>query len=226
MKSLGDPLRQIPVFAGATILGDGRVALILDVPGLARHAGITVRGHAAIEALDDAPPPPVVATETVILCRAGGFPVAIPQSDIARLEEFPRAMVERLGERRVVQYRGGLLPLVPLSGLLGPRAPGAPWPDLEDVGSDEDRAASGPAALGTIRVVVVERSGRAIGLAVEEIVEILEEPVVPEDSPRAGIRGSAVIRGHATDLLDLEALLVSAGAGAATPGGASAETDA
>ena len=126
MKSLGDPLRQIPVFAGATILGDGRVALILDVPGLARHAGITVRGHAAIEALDDAPPPPVVATETVILCRAGGFHVAIPQSDIARLEEFPRAMVERLGERRVVQYRGGLLPLVPLSGLLGPRAPGAP----------------------------------------------------------------------------------------------------
>ena len=125
MKSLGDPLRQIPVFAGATILGDGRVALILDVPGLARHAGITVRGHAAIEALDDAPPPPVVATETVILCRAGGF-LAIPQSDIARLEEFPRAMVERLGERRVVQYRGGLLPLVPLSGLLGPRAPGAP----------------------------------------------------------------------------------------------------
>ena len=203
VKSLGDPLRQIPVFAGATILGDGKVALILDVPGLARHCGITVRGHAAIEEVVDETPAPVVPTQTLILCRAGGYPVAIPQSDIARLEEFPRGTIERLGERRVVQYRGGLLPLVPLAGLLGIGADAA----LETAAE----LAAGGASLQTIRVVVVEREGRAIGLAVEEIVEILEEPIVPEASSRAGVRGSAVIRGHATDLLDLEALLASSG---------------
>lgn len=203
VKSLGDPLRQIPVFAGATILGDGKVALILDVPGLARHCGITVRGHAAIEEVVDETPAPVVPTQTLILCRAGGYPVAIPQSDIARLEEFPRGTIERLGERRVVQYRGGLLPLVPLAGLLGIGADAA----LETAAE----LAVGGASLQTIRVVVVEREGRAIGLAVEEIVEILEEPIVPEASSRAGVRGSAVIRGHATDLLDLEALLASSG---------------
>jgi len=205
VKSLGDPLRQIPVFAGATILGDGKVALILDVPGLARHSGITVSGHAAIEeVVEDIAP--VAPTQTLVLCRAGGFPVAIPQSDIARLEEFPRGMVERLGERRVVQYRGGLLTLVPLAGLLGAGAGLA----IDPVDAPAAGAASDPAA-GMIRVVVVERAGRAIGLAVEEIVEILDEPVVPESSDRAGIRGSAVIRGHATELLDLDALLASSG---------------
>ncbi|HTM00184.1 MAG TPA: chemotaxis protein CheA [Candidatus Omnitrophota bacterium] len=202
VKSLGDPLRQIPVFAGATILGDGKVALILDVPGLARHCGITVRGHAAMEEVADEAPTPVVPTQTLILCRAGGYPVAIPQSDIARLEEFPCGTVERLGERRVVQYRGGLLPLVPLAGLLGIGA---------DTALEAVEPAAGGASLQTIRVVVVEREGHAIGLAVEEIVEILEEPIVPEASPRAGVRGSAVIRGHATDLLNLEALLASSG---------------
>lgn len=199
VKSLGDPLRQIPVFAGATILGDGRVALILDVPGLARHSGITLRSHDAME-LGPAveAPAPAVPTETLILCRAGGFPVAIPQAEITRLEEFPGGMIEQLGDRRVVQYRDGLLPLVSLAGLLGVAAEGD---------SFQERAGQ-----ETVRVVVVEREGRAIGLAVEEILEILEEPVVSEDSSRAGVRGSAVIRGHATDLLDLDALLAARGA--------------
>lgn len=213
VKSLGDPLRQIPVFAGATILGDGKVALILDVPGLARHSGISVRGHAAVEEMEAEAP--VVPTQTLILCRAGGFPVAIPQSDIARLEEFPRGMVERLGDRRVVQYRGGLLTLVPLAGLLGVVADGAI--ETEDASRDRDPSAATPSA--TVRVVVVERAGHAIGLAVEEIVEILEEPVVPEEYGRAGVRGSAVIRGRATDLLDLDALLASRDEPALAAGG-------
>jgi two-component system chemotaxis sensor kinase CheA len=201
VKSLGDPLRQIQVFAGATILGDGRVALILDVPGLARHSGISIRGHGAVEpeSAEEAPAPEI-PIETLVLCRAGGSPLAIFQAEIARLEEFPIGMVERLGERRVVQYRGGLLPLVSLAGLLGARPEGS---------------AEAGAADEIVRVIVVESGGRTVGLQVEEIVEILREPVTLGDSPRAGVRGSAVIRGRATDLLDLSALL-AAGAPAAT----------
>lgn len=202
VKSLGDPLRQIPVFAGATILGDGRVALILDVPGIARHSGISIRGHGAVgpESAEKAPAPEI-NSETLVLCRAGGSPVAIYQTEIARLEEFPAGMIERLGERRVVQYRGGLLPLVSLGGLLG--EPGF------------DAAPGGAEAAGEyVCVIVVESGGRTLGLAVEEIVEILREPVTLSDSPRVGVRGSAVIRGRATDLLDLDSLLAGAGSGA------------
>jgi two-component system chemotaxis sensor kinase CheA len=202
VKSLGDPLRQIPVFAGATILGDGRVALILDVPGIARHSGISIRGHGAVgpESVEEAPAPEI-DLETLVLCRAGRSPVAIYQTQISRLEEFPAGMVERLGERRVVQYRGGLLPLVSLATLLD--EPGL------------DPSTSGALETGEIvRVIVVESAGRTLGLAVEEIVEILREPVTLSDSPRAGVRGSAVIRGRATDLLDIDSLLAGAGAGA------------
>jgi two-component system chemotaxis sensor kinase CheA len=205
VKSLGDPLRQIPVFAGATILGDGRVALILDIPGIARHSGINLRGHGAVgpDSVEKAPAPEI-DLETLVLCRAGRS-VAIYQTQISRLEEFPAGMVERLGERRVVQYRGGLLPLVSLATLLGEPVGDPPTGGAEGTGARDQEI---------VRVIVVESAGRALGLAVEEIVEILREPVTLSDSPRAGIRGSAVIRGHATDLLDLESLLAGAGAGA------------
>lgn len=52
VEPLGRHLQQIPVFAGATILGDGAVALVLDVAGIA---------HAA--RLHDAPTPDVPAPD-------------------------------------------------------------------------------------------------------------------------------------------------------------------
>lgn len=198
VKSLGETLRRIPVFAGATILGDGKVALILDVPGLARHAGITVRADrrdATAPATDVAPAR--TAEGTLILCRVGrDWPVAIPQESIARLEEFPRSRVERVGDRDFVQYRNGILPLIPLAGLLGAAAGNAP-------GAPEGDA---------FHVVVCERAGRSVGLVVEEIVEIVDErlPAGLEDV-RPGFAGTAVIRGRVTDLLDVDELLVMAG---------------
>jgi two-component system chemotaxis sensor kinase CheA len=176
------------------------VALILDVPGLARHSGISVRGHGADEA--EAPveaPAPAVPHEMLILCRAHGCPVAIPQADIARLEEFPEGAVERLGERRVVQYRGGLLPLLELGSLLGLETPG-------------------PEARDTVRVVVVEREGHSIGLVVDELLEIVEEPIGSSQSPRPGVRASTVIRGQAADVLDVDALLALPGTPAVAAG--------
>ena len=43
VRSLADPLVQIPGLAGATELGDGRAVLILDATGLARYARTRVR---------------------------------------------------------------------------------------------------------------------------------------------------------------------------------------
>ncbi|HEU4334606.1 MAG TPA: chemotaxis protein CheW [Candidatus Eisenbacteria bacterium] len=214
VKPLGEPLRQIPVFAGATILGDGTVALILDVPGLARHADVTQR------ALDAAPSAPreteeagPSVTRTLVVCRAGQrWTVAVPQGQIARLEEFHRSGVERIGDRAVIQYRGGILPLVSLGALLD--LGGAPEAaDIEWIGNADP-----------LRVVVHERGGRAIGLVVESILEIVEERVA---APRAaagpgsasagagsgaatGFAGATVVRGAVTELLDLEGLVTSA----------------
>lgn len=201
VKPLVEPLRQIAVFAGATILGDGAVALILDVPGLARHAGISARSGApgvpVEEIVSESTSAPL---RTLVLCHAGArWTIAIPQEQIARLEELPRRSIERIGERAMVQYRGGILPLVSLGAILdlngAPEAADAEWLGTRD----------------PLPVVVHERDGRSIGLVVESIDEIVEERAAVAASPdgRAGFAGAVVVRGSVTELLDLEELLGS-----------------
>jgi two-component system chemotaxis sensor kinase CheA len=207
VKALGEPLRQIAVFAGATILGDGGVALILDVPGVARHAGIRVqsagdpfagsgrsRPAASFEKDDDAPGG---APRTLVLCRAGTrWTVAVPQEQVARLEEIPRHAVERIGDRAWVQYRGGILPLLSLGAIL----------DLEGAASAADAEWLGEA--DPLPVIVHERAGRSVGLVVDAIIEIAEERVaVTHHESRPGQTGAVVVQGSVTELLDLEALL-------------------
>ncbi|MGE5176002.1 MAG: chemotaxis protein CheW [Hyphomicrobiales bacterium] len=211
VKSLGESLRHVPVFAGATILGDGAVALILDVPGLARHAGVNVRAEPQSAGAEDAPARTDDApTSTLVLCRVGrNWPVAIAQESISRLEEFPEERIERVGARRLVQYRGGILPLVGLADLL----------DAERAHPDDARGAA------TVHVVVCERDGRGVGLVVEDIVEIVEERLhAGLGAPRPGVSGTAVVRGRVTDLLDVEAILALAGRVLPAPAIAGAES--
>jgi two-component system, chemotaxis family, sensor kinase CheA len=205
VKPLAEPLKQAAVFTGATILGDGRVALILDVPGLARHSGVAAgegvaRAAAASGAAEAAHDP----GQTLVLFRVrDDWRVAIPLAGVARLEELPGSAVERVGDRGVVQYRGGLMPLLRLVDLL---EPGLPAPASSDT---------------ALQVVVHERGSVRIGLVVDEILELVEEQVsLDEVRNRPGVVGSSVIRGKATDLLDIPALLEHAG----VPGFAAAST--
>ena len=196
VKPLAESLKQTAVFSGATILGDGRVALILDVPGLARHTGVAASAAGArAEAARTTPDVAHDPAQTLVLFRLrDDWRVAIPLSGVARLEELPRASVERVGDQGVVQYRGGLLPLRRLLDLL---EPGAPDPGRADA---------------ALQVVVHERGNARIGLVVDEILELIEEEIsLDEVKDRPGVIGSSVIRGRATDLLDLPALLAHAG---------------
>jgi two-component system chemotaxis sensor kinase CheA len=196
VKPLADSLKQTSIFSGATILGDGRVALILDVPGLARHSGVGASApHAGTAAAPRASEVAHDPAQTLVLFRVrDDWRVAIPLSGVARLEELPRASVERVGDKGVVQYRGGLMPLLRLLDLLEPGAPDAARADK------------------SLQVVVHERGNARIGLVVDEILELVEEQIsLDEVRDRPGIVGSSVIRGRATDLLDLPALLSHAG---------------
>jgi len=194
VKPLAEAIKNTAVFSGATILGDGRVALILDIPGLARHAGIAAVGEAepagASAPIESAPRD---ATRTLLLFRVRDLRVAIPLEMVARLEEIPRGLVERAGEHEVVQYRGGIMPLHRLLDLL---EPGAAAPEAKD-----DR----------LRVVVHERDSGSMGLVVDELLGLVEEaPALQRIDGRPGVVGSAVIRGRVTDLLDIPELLAAA----------------
>ncbi len=192
VKPLGRQLKGLATFAGATIMGDGRLALILDVLGLAQQAKVVshARESAALSSAatsDDTAEGP----QALVVLRVGSETrVAIPLSSVARLEELSAAVVERSGGCDVVQYRGQIMPLIHVSDSLS-----------------VDPALGSPEVL---QVVVHNIGGRNIGLVVEEIVDIVEEQIVVEKvNRRPGILGTAVLQGRVTDLLDVESIVVS-----------------
>jgi two-component system chemotaxis sensor kinase CheA len=194
VKPLGPYLGGLTVFAGATIMGDGRVALILDVQGLAAHAHVlTSLGQraAADAAHDDGPR---ADRQSLLVCGIGERRrLAIPLAQVARIEEFPRAIVECGGDHDVVQYRGDILPLLRIAELLKIRGR-----DTAD--------GSGP-----LTVVVYADGGRSVGLVVDHVLDIVEQAVaVRRRSRRRGVTGSIVLQERVTDVLDVRALLDAA----------------
>ncbi len=197
VKPLGKQLKGISTYSGATIMGDGRVALILDVPGLAQKAKVIAetqepaqtKEHSEVglgELLDQ---------HALLLAENGSDSrVAIPLSMVARLEEFPRTVVEHAGAQEVMQYRGQIIPLVRLSAIV-------------PATSDAELLANS----GSIQVVVYSEGKRTVGLIVDRIVDIVEERASVESlTPRTGIVGSFVTQRHVTDLLDLPAIVRAA----------------
>ena len=108
VKPLGKQLKGVSVFAGATIMGDGKVALILDVLGIAQRSRVVseLRDRALAEAEAHHGAAEGDDSQTLLLFRVGEKDrMAIPLRMVARLEEFPAAQIEQSGDRDVVQYR-------------------------------------------------------------------------------------------------------------------------
>ncbi len=205
VKPLGKQLKRVTAFAGATIMGDGKVALILDALGLAQRANVIgeVRertttekggaGHAQAKTGN---------RQTLLLFQPGSSGrMAIPLSLVARLEEFERSKVEQAGQQEVVQYRGQILPLIRVANVVLPSPATAP---------DATAGLNGTARL-PLQVVVYAQHGRSVGLVVERILDIVEQEMVLEHPARhAGILGSLLVQQRVTDLLDVQSVVRSA----------------
>ncbi|MCX6521776.1 MAG: chemotaxis protein CheA [Actinobacteria bacterium] len=117
VKPVGPHYTGIGCFAGATILGDGVVSLIVDVAGVAERAGV---GAATLEDanvdLEQTLFDGDGLVQYVIVSMADGSKYAVPLDQVARLEKFTRDRVEEVAGNRVVQYRDGLLPLTTIGG--------------------------------------------------------------------------------------------------------------
>ncbi len=190
VKPLGKQLKGIDCFAGATIMGDGTVALILDVVGIAQRAKILgASGERAwVDSADAAVAASTDAQTFLLLSLGEGDRLALPLSLVARLEEVEARSIERAGGHEVVQYRGEILPLVHLSQFFGTAAP----------------------QNDPLQVVVYTESGASVGVVVDQIVDIVEERVTMQrNASRPGLLGSAVIQGRVTDLVDLGSIVRS-----------------
>ncbi|MCA8960207.1 MAG: chemotaxis protein CheW [Planctomycetes bacterium] len=198
VKPVGKHLKGIPVFAGATILGDGRVALILDVLGLALRARVLseVRDHGPEDGGESSSKSSRSEERETLLIFSSPDDgrMAVPISKIARLEEIPVESTECTGSVEVVQYRGQIMPLFHVSSLL---------PERRSV------YRSDPADESEHRQVLVYRLGaKSVGLVVERIVDIVAADIDTRgSSTRHGVLGTAVIQDRVTELLDIDAVI-------------------
>ena len=191
VKPLGKQLKGLNAYAGATIMGDGKVALILDVLGIAQLSRVVGEAHDPINARGDASEAARSEQQTFLLFKAGGFErLAVPLSLVTRLEEFPLSRVERAGGALAVQYREQILQLSSLAAVLEPETAGVE--QLSD----------------PVQAIVFSDGGRMVGMVVDRILDICDANISStKRSDRAGLSGSAVIEGKVTDFLDIAAVL-------------------
>jgi two-component system chemotaxis sensor kinase CheA len=193
VKPLGKQLKGLTAFAGATIMGDGKVALILDVLGLGQMSEVvseTRSGESATAVTDPSTSRGEDARTLLVFQASAADRMALPLSLVARLEEFPRASLEQSGDRTVVQYRGEILPLLSLARYF--RRP--------------------EGEVDPLQVIVFKYHDQHVGLIVERIVDIVQQVVVVDARHRRrGILGSTVLQQQVTDLLDADAVIADAG---------------
>jgi len=197
VKPLDAYLKGIDLFAGATILGDGRVGLILDVIGLARRARVLSAAEErelqpeAVHQLDER------RQQVALLVFADheGGRMAIPLELVTRLEEFPRPELESSGPLPVVQYGEEILHLVDVSRLMLERRHAS---RVDGLGSSGD----------ALPVLVYEHEGRRVGVVVGQIVDVIHHDLVDlQPGSRPGVAGTIVLEGRVTEVLDLPQIL-------------------
>ncbi len=188
VKPMSSMLRNLTMFSGNTILGDGSVIMIIDPNGvasaMASHATSAVVEQQDEEAEAENRLRASVGGQSAIsmlLFRAGSpEPKAIPLSLVTRLEEFEVNKIERSNGRDLVQYRGALMPLIYID------------------------AGQAHRSEGTQPMLVFSDTGRSMGLVVDEIVDIVEDHMhIEVGSDRPGVLGSAIIKERATEVIDL-----------------------
>jgi len=196
VKPLGKMLSGVP-FAGATILGDGQIALILDVFRLGLAAGVISEARARTVAAQISAAVKGRPNRDRLVCVEGADDerMAVEIDLVNRLEHIPRSAIERVGGQMVIQYGEEILQLVDVQHAL---------PERRKKSRGQPSRVDG----STIPVVVCSVEGRRVGLIVHRIVDIVEEELkARRPNSRDGVRACAVISERITEILDLEAIV-------------------
>jgi two-component system chemotaxis sensor kinase CheA len=182
VKPMSTKLRHINMFSGNTILGDGAVIMIIDPNGISQTVGNAMAGQSEVADNENAALHAAgfeQLTSLLVFHAGSRHPKAVPLGLVTRLEEIAVDKIECSNGRYMVQYRDQLMPLVQMEGVTMREA-------------------------GVQPILVFVDDGRSMGLVVDEIVDIVEEHLKIEvASGHAGILGSAVIKGHATEVIDV-----------------------
>ncbi len=186
VKPLGKHLKAILFLAGATVLGDGRIALILDAAGMARRMNLyagqqDVANHGRDAAVIDSTQELI---PTLLFVNHPNEWFGVPMSVVARIERIQSSQIDTVAGRQVLQYRGGTLTLLSLDRCIHAR----PAPTQE-----------------RYYVIVFRHGGREIGLLTPEILDIRDLPAEMDTGTfrETGVLGSAVIDEHTIRFLEV-----------------------
>jgi two-component system chemotaxis sensor kinase CheA len=190
VKPLSRFLKFLSVYSGATLLGDGSIALILDVVGIAQHQKLLSdrKNDPAKKELSTADGrPKTYDTQEFLLFRLNSpTKHALFLGYVHRLEEFKRSAIEYSVLQRVIRYRNSILPIISLNECLG-------FPLLEEQKTSE-----------IIPVIVIQRGDHFYGLEVNEILDVLSTEAKIEDLLAGGpaILGSLVTESEVVVVID------------------------
>ena len=181
VKPMSTMLRDVSLFSGNTILGDGSVIMIIDPNGIAQSVSSDAPQTSEEQEADTVDGATNEDKTELLLFRAGSEdPKAVPLSLVTRLEEIEVESIEHANGRDLVQYRGTLMPLV-------------------YIGEPTDRKQEGAQPI-----LVFSDERHSMGLVVDEIVDIVEDHLNIEiASESEGKIGSAVVKGKATEIIDI-----------------------
>jgi two-component system chemotaxis sensor kinase CheA len=186
VKPVGRHLKEYQAYAGATILGDGKVSLILDILNLAQMSGLSTvsESNQLSERLQQGQASEYLKESIVVFKNLETEYFAASFEYVQRIERFSTASIERIGNRNVVQYRGGALPLYQMSQII----------DVEYLPERELQ-----------EVVVFSVNGREFGLMVTPPVDILEVhfDIDTRSFEQPGVKGTMNINGHTTLIVDI-----------------------
>jgi two-component system chemotaxis sensor kinase CheA len=182
VKPLSAVLKSIGLYSGATILGSGDLALILDPGSIASHAGVTMgKSEEVAEAVEEVD----AMASRFLLVEASERRAAVPLGDVLRIERIPLSRVEYVGYRPVLNFQGQLLP-------------------IEDSAGVFSAAAGNPDAQ--ITVVVCREGNRHVGIAVSHVLDVAAGNDLFEAGSQHAAAGVTLLNDHVTGIVDLASI--------------------
>jgi two-component system, chemotaxis family, sensor kinase CheA len=183
VKPLSPVLKDIGIYSGATVLGNGDLALILDPGAIAARAGIAMNGDEQIEREETMLEPADAGAREFLLVEVAGRRAAVRLADVLRIEQVPVSRVEYIGMRPVLHFDGQLLPVEDAGGLLAE-------------------------ARGGMRVIIVvcREGSRQVGVAVSHVLDVAAGGDLVEAGTAQAAAGVTLLRDRVTGIVDLSSV--------------------
>jgi two-component system chemotaxis sensor kinase CheA len=193
VKSVGPLLKRVTVYSGATILGDGHVALIFDIGGIAIRSGLISKllENDFQENIDDGKSAQEEGQSALLFDLINQDRIALPLDYVDRLENFPAHRIERRGPHDVIVYGDKIMRLIWLSDYIEGKTPSSDY------------------RVENISVVVHYHKGQPLGFVVKQVHDIVSLPneIIMLSPPQPGVMGSAILDDNVVSILNVDDII-------------------